>query len=80
MKELLESLGWVDQNDRGMAENNGYLFSKGVWSLQYWRVHPRIYVTNGKSGTDIKYFDTRIVEEGISLDDVKTIMDRLGIE
>lgn len=25
-KEEIESLGWVDQNDRGMSENYGYLF------------------------------------------------------
>lgn len=40
-KETIEALGWIKVPDRGMEENNGYLFYKGHWVLRFWTPAPR---------------------------------------
>jgi hypothetical protein len=54
-KEDIESLGFEDQNDRGMGENYGYLFTKdsahfesSKVQLRYWPTSNRVYVYDGQ--------------------------------
>jgi len=41
--ENILKMGWQEVKDRGMAENNGYLFyGPKNWVLRFWTVAPRI--------------------------------------
>lgn len=88
MNKLIEQLGWVDQNDRGMSENYGYLFKKGDYELRYWKTHPRInliqhgdvYGPDGDfRGDCTRLFDSGIISEGIGIDDIKQVMVKFNI-
>lgn len=71
IKSKIESLGYMEVEDRDMSENYGHLYKRlkkdsedkfmegGHIQLQYWRVHPRIR-TSVYSKTA---FDTGIVTE-----------------
>jgi len=47
--EEIISLGWAEMKDRGMSENNGYLyyFPGTNWVLRFWKIAPRIELRLG---------------------------------
>jgi hypothetical protein len=48
LKDEIVKLGWLFQDDRGMSENNGYLFQKDNYELRYWTPHPRFNISKNK--------------------------------
>lgn len=71
----LEDAGWQEVDDRGMSENNGYLFSKVTSKLYLWTVVPRLRLVmpNGNQERVYEYYSGSFEDKNILLEVVKAI-------
>jgi hypothetical protein len=49
-KEQIEKEGWIDQKDRDMSENMGFLFKSELGDIQYWTTNKRLNVSIKSTG------------------------------